>query len=99
MGGCQNYGPYFGTLNIRCRTIIGTPKREHNLDSHPHDFEWRCGLAGKLRTWSLGLLRGTLEPPPQRYSRNSRASPCLYCESGTWTKKVGKIAQTPFKIA
>ena len=26
MGGCQNYGPFLGTLNIRCRIIIGTQK-------------------------------------------------------------------------
>ena len=26
MGGCQNYGPFFGTVNIRCRIIIGTQK-------------------------------------------------------------------------
>ena len=25
-GGCQNYGPFLGTLNIRCRIIIGTQK-------------------------------------------------------------------------
>ena len=25
-GGCQNYGPFWGTLNIRCRVIIRTPK-------------------------------------------------------------------------
>ena len=24
MGGCQNYGPFLGTLNVKCRTIIGT---------------------------------------------------------------------------
>ena len=24
MGGCHNYGPFLGTLDIRCRTIIGT---------------------------------------------------------------------------
>ena len=24
MGGCQNYDPFLGTLNIRCRTTIGT---------------------------------------------------------------------------
>ena len=23
MGGCQNYGPFLGTLNIRCRIIVG----------------------------------------------------------------------------
>ena len=26
MGGCQNYAPFLGTLNIRCRIIIGTQK-------------------------------------------------------------------------
>ena len=26
MDGCQNYGPFLGTLNIRCRIIIGTQK-------------------------------------------------------------------------
>ena len=26
MGGCQNYGPFLGILNIRCRTIIGIEK-------------------------------------------------------------------------
>ena len=26
MGGCQNYGPFLGTINIRCRTIIGAQK-------------------------------------------------------------------------
>ena len=26
MAGCQNYGLFLGTLNIRCRIIIGTQK-------------------------------------------------------------------------
>ena len=26
MGGCENYGPFLGTLNNRCRSIIGTQK-------------------------------------------------------------------------
>ena len=26
MGGCQNYDPFLGTLNIWCRIIIGTQK-------------------------------------------------------------------------
>ena len=26
MGGCQNYGLFLGTLNIRCRTILGIQK-------------------------------------------------------------------------
>ena len=36
MGGCQNYGPVLGTLNIRCRIIPGIQKRGHNFDNHPH---------------------------------------------------------------
>ena len=27
VGGCQYYDPFLGTLNSRCRTIIGTQKR------------------------------------------------------------------------
>ena len=26
VGGCQHDGPFFGTLNIRCRIILGTQK-------------------------------------------------------------------------
>ena len=26
MGSCQNYGPFWGTLNSRCRIILGTQK-------------------------------------------------------------------------
>ena len=26
MSGCQNYGPFLGTLNIRCRIMTGTQK-------------------------------------------------------------------------
>ena len=26
LGSCQNYGPFLGTLNIRCRIILGTQK-------------------------------------------------------------------------
>ena len=37
MGGCQNYGPFLGTLNIRGRIIIGIPKRDHNFDNHPYN--------------------------------------------------------------
>ena len=37
MGGCQNYGPFLGTLNIRCRIIIGIQKRTHYFDNHPYN--------------------------------------------------------------
>ena len=36
MGSCQNCGPFLGTLNNRCRIIIGTPQRDHNFDNHPY---------------------------------------------------------------
>ena len=40
MGGCQNYGPLLGTLNIRCRIIIGIQKakRDHTFDNHPYSY-------------------------------------------------------------
>ena len=46
MGGCQNYGPFLGTLNTRCRTILGTQKgtlilttttyRQTYIDTYTH---------------------------------------------------------------
>ena len=38
MGGCQNYGPFLGTLTNRCRIIKGTQKKDRNFDNHPHDL-------------------------------------------------------------
>ena len=35
MGSCQNYGPFLGTLNNRCR-ISRDPKGDHNFDNHPY---------------------------------------------------------------
>ena len=28
--------PFLGALNIRCRAILGTPKRGHNVDNPPY---------------------------------------------------------------
>ena len=39
MGGCQNYGPFLGTLNIRCRILIGIQKGTL-IDNHPHNLYW-----------------------------------------------------------
>ena len=36
MGGCQNDGPFLGTLNIRGRSIIGIQKSDHNFDNHSY---------------------------------------------------------------
>ena len=32
--------PSLGTLNIRCRIIIGYPKRDHNFDNQPCMDMW-----------------------------------------------------------
>ena len=37
MGGCQKSWSLFGyPIIIRCRTIFGTPKRDHNFDNHAY---------------------------------------------------------------
>ena len=43
MGGCQNYGPFLGTLNIRCRKINKDPKRDQHFDNHPHEINFQMG--------------------------------------------------------
>ena len=45
MGGCQNYGPFWGTLNIRCRIILGIQKGTIILTT----------THIKLKVWSLDL--------------------------------------------
>ena len=36
VGGCQNYGPFLDTLNIRCRIIIGIQKGTIILKTTQH---------------------------------------------------------------
>ena len=36
MGGSQNYGPHMGPLNIGCRVILRSQKKDHNFDTHPY---------------------------------------------------------------
>ena len=43
MGGCQKYGPFLGTLNIRGRSIIGIQERDHDFDIHPYGFAFAHG--------------------------------------------------------
>ena len=45
LGGCQNYGPFLGTLNIRCRIIIGTQKGTIILTT-THIFGGHVALEG-----------------------------------------------------
>ena len=47
-GGCQNYGPFLGTLNNRCRIIIGTQKGTIILTT-THKGYYICNLALWLR--------------------------------------------------
>ena len=48
VGGCQNYGPFLGTLNNRCRIILGTQKRTIILTTTHVGSEdsQSCGLVG-----------------------------------------------------
>ena len=41
MGGCQNDGPFLGTLHIRCRIIRGS-ETDHNFDKHPYILVETC---------------------------------------------------------
>ena len=44
MGGCQKDGPFLGTLNIRCRIIMGTQKGTIILKYiGAHGFNLRSG--------------------------------------------------------
>ena len=55
LGGCQNYGPFLITLNIRYRD----PKSDHNSDNHPYVVSsvWDVQLASSccLALWAVEL--------------------------------------------
>ena len=59
MGGCQNYGPFWGTLNIRRRIIIGIQKGTLILTT-THICCDMAGLRVRLGTGfeALGLQLG-----------------------------------------
>ena len=54
VGGCQNYGPLLGTLNIRGRTIIGIQKGTIILTTTHVEL---CGVCGQ---GSMYLIVGHL---------------------------------------
>ena len=58
MGGCQNYGPSLGTLNIRCRIIIGTQKGTIMILTSTHIEAGTVGCARVER--GMGTLRSVL---------------------------------------
>ena len=59
---CQNYDPFLGTLNIRCRTIIGTEKgtiilTTTHVQSHRLDTEAARQSPGFGRPRDFGVIR------------------------------------------
>ena len=55
MGSCQNYGPFLGTLNNRCRTIIGTQKGAIMLTT-THMVPLKGALKGFSRLFTIWAL-------------------------------------------
>ena len=55
MGDCQNYDPFWGTLNIRCRIIIGIQKGTIILTSTHMD------MSGGPLTQVVGIIRVLLD--------------------------------------
>ena len=55
MGGCQNYGPSLGTLNIRCRIIIVIPEGTIILTTTHMTY---------LCIWGFPKIRGTFLAVP-----------------------------------
>ena len=54
MGDCQNYDPFLGTLNIRCRNIIGDAKGSIILTTTHVYIELRACKA-LLQQWGWGF--------------------------------------------
>ena len=71
MGGCQNYGPFLGTLNIKGRIIIGTQKGTIILTTTHIGFKDK-GLGfpqiGSLDNW---VIRGV---PQGKYPNNGESN-------------------------
>ena len=74
MGDCHNYGPFLGTLNIRCRMIIGTQKgtiiltTTHILCRYMDPLGYRPREADELVKCSVsvvGTAWDSLSPKPQ----------------------------------
>ena len=63
MGGCEKYGPFVGTLNIRCLNIIGIQKGTIILTTMCIPLGYGMGLcsnqrlcgSGSTHVWGSGL--------------------------------------------
>ena len=58
IGGCQNYGPFLGTLNIRCRTILGTEKGTIILTTAHINCPKQARAIDKAQNSAVGLCWG-----------------------------------------
>ena len=59
MGGCQNYGPFLGTLNMRGRTIMGTQKGTIILTTTHMSSGLDLGWGGPIGDYIYGVFGGT----------------------------------------
>ena len=62
MGGCQNYGPFFGYPKYQVPCYIRDPKREPNFDNPPYESPNRVRIWVPLRalgfpgvSWGFGI--------------------------------------------
>ena len=79
MGGCQNYGPFLGGLNIACRLIIGIQKRHHNFDNHLNrDFPYIPQNTGIL-------ILGTMFFANAHFGISQSCCSARQCLASLWT--------------
>ena len=74
MCGCQNYGPFLGTLNIRCRILVGIQKGARILTTThiPSHFDRKAFQA--VADTSKPHQEGT---PPLAHQNGNRVAPNL----------------------
>ena len=84
LGACQNYGPFLGTLNIRCRTKLGTQKGTIILTTTHLSAKIAC------RVFGLGFKvnPGAPQSPKQVVFIDLRPQSRYYLY--TWSPRVNK---------
>ena len=91
MGTCQNYGPFLGTINIRCRIIISTQKgtlilttthKNHRklLNLRPRRFQAKASI---IQAYLLNLYT---TPPKNSHTRCK--TPVEMIEASTFCPKL-----------
>ena len=54
MGGCQNYGPFFGYPIYKVPYYNRDSRRGHKIDSHPYTLLWKMH---RVRVEGLSVIR------------------------------------------